>query len=105
MDPTRTLHFAVAQEIVALTGERTRTMLDVNANWTPFPGGALQFIIAHNELLRAIEFGQDKNSVIGVRWNLPRGSYFDLSYQKTISDYIFQTTDSRVLSLMIRLYV
>jgi hypothetical protein len=104
-DPLRTLHLAVAEDVVVFTGQRTRTTVDVSANWTPFPEGALQFIVAHNEGLRALEFGREKNSVAAVRWNLPRGSYFDLSYQKNMSEFIFQTTESRVFSLTVRLFV
>jgi hypothetical protein len=105
LDPLRTLHLAVAQDVVAVTDQRTRTTTDVSAAWAPFAGGALQLIVAHNEGIRAIEFGRDKNSVAAVRWNLPRGSYFDVSYQKTTSEFVFQTIESRVFSVTVRLYV
>ena len=77
----------------------------MNANWTPFADGALQFIVAHNEALRTLEFGRDKNSVASLRWNLARGSYFDVSYQRTTSEFVFQTNESRVLSFTVRLFV
>lgn len=105
LDPVRTVHLAVAGEVLSVTAQPTRKILNVNANWTPFAGGAVQFIVAHNENLRAIEFGTDKNSVAAMRWNLPRGSYFDLSYQKTTSEFVFQTIETRVFSFTIRLFV
>jgi hypothetical protein len=105
LDPVRTLHFALVHETFVATSQRTRRSLDVNANWTPFADGALQFIVAHNEALRTLEFGRDKNSVASLRWNLARGSYFDVSYQRTTSEFVFQTNESRVLSFTVRLFV
>lgn len=105
VDPTRTLHLVVGTDSFVVTGGRTRRTLDVGANWAPFPDGALQLVFAHNEALRALEFGKDRSTLGVVRWNLSRGSYLDVSYQKTRSEFIFQTTDSKIFSVTVRLFV
>lgn len=54
-DPFRTLHLVVAEEIIAISGERTRTTHNVGANWAPFPDGALQFTVVYNESVRPLD--------------------------------------------------
>jgi len=105
VDPTRTLHLVVGQEVVAVTGQQTMTTLALSANWAPFPDGALQFVFAYNNDLRALEFGRDRNSLVSVRWNLSRRSYIDVSYQRTRSEFVFQTNESRVFSTSLRLFL
>jgi hypothetical protein len=105
VDPIRTLHLVLGHERIAVTGQNARTTLEVLANWTPFPEGALQFVFAYNEALRPLEFGQDGSTLAVVRWNLSRRSYVDLTYQKTRSEFVFQTTESRVLGLSLRVFV
>ena len=105
VDPTRTLHFVVGEEVVAVTGQRTMTTLDLSANWAPFPDGALQFVFAYNDALRPLEFGRDRATLASVRWNLSRRSYIDVSYQRTKSEFVFQTNESRVFSTSLRLFL
>jgi hypothetical protein len=104
VDPLRTLHVVLAEEVIAVTGQKTRTTHEVNVNWAPFPDGALQVVFAYDEALRDLVFGQDRNIVGAVRWNLSRRSYIDVSYQRTRSEFVVQTTASRILSSDVRLY-
>jgi hypothetical protein len=105
VDPSRTLHLVVGEEVVAVTGQQTMTTLDLAANWAPFPDGALQFTFAYNDALRPLEFGRDRSTVASVRWNLSRRSYIDVSYQRTRSEFVFQTNESRVFSTSLRLFL
>jgi hypothetical protein len=105
VDPSRTLHLVVGEEVVAVTGQQTMTTLDLAANWAPFPDGALQFVFAYNDALRPLEFGRDRSTVASVRWNLSRRSYIDVTYQRTTSELVFQTTQSRVFSTSLRLFL
>jgi hypothetical protein len=105
VDPTRTLHFVVGEEVVAVTGQNSMTTLNLAASWSPFPDGALQFTFAYNNALRPLEFGRDRNTLAAVRWNLSRRSYIDVSYQRTRSEFIFQTNESRVFSTSLRLFL
>jgi hypothetical protein len=103
-DPIQTLHLVLGEEVIAITGQNTRTTLDVGVNWAPFPDGTLQLIFASNEALRALEFGKDRSTLGAVRWNISRRSYIDVSYQRTRSEFVFQTTESRIFSVSVRLF-
>ena len=82
VDPLRTLHLVLGEELVAVSDEKTRTTHNIGANWAPFPDGSLQFIVAYNEALRALEFGTERIFRPGVRWTFSRQSYVDVSYQR-----------------------
>lgn len=105
VDPIRTFHLVLGHEIVVVTDQKTRTTVDVVANWAPFADGALQFTFAHNEALRDVEFGKERNTVAAVRWNLSGKSYIDVSRQWTRNEFVFQRTESKVFSVSVRLFV
>jgi hypothetical protein len=104
-DPTRTIHLVAGEEIVKVTGQKTMTTLDLTANWQPFPDGALQFTFAYNNAIRSLEYGRDRSTLAAVRWNITRRSYLDVSYQKTRSEFVFQTNESRVFSTSLKLFL
>ena len=104
VDPIRTLHLVLGEDVVAVTGEQTRTTHDIGVNWAPFPDGALQFVFAYDEALRDLEFGQEARTIGAVRWNLSRRSYIDVSYQRTKSEFVLQTIESSVFSVRVRLF-
>lgn len=105
VDPVPTLHLVLGEEVVVVTDKPTRTTYDIAANWAPFPDGQLQFIFAHNEALRALEFGNEKSTLGSVRWNFSRRSYVDVTYQRTKSEFAIQTNESRVFSISVRFFV
>ena len=105
VDPLRTLHVALGEEVLSVTDQPTRTTHDVGANWAPFPDGTLQLIFAYNEALRPLQFGKDRSTLGSVRWNISRRSYVDVTYQKTRSEFVTQTTKSRIFSVSVRLFV
>ncbi len=105
VDPTRTLHLVVGEEVVTVTGQQTMTTLDLSANWSPFPDGALQFLFSYNDALRPLAYGRDRSTLASVRWNLSRRSYIDVSYQRMRSEFVFQTNESRVFSTSLRLFL
>jgi hypothetical protein len=105
VDPIPSLHLMVGGEVIALTGQATRTTLDINASWAPFPDGTLQFVFASNEALRALEFGTERSTLGAVRWNVSRQSYIDVSYQRTRSELVNLKTESRILSARVRLFL
>ncbi len=105
VDPIRTLHLVLGGEVIAATGQATRTTLDIGTSWSPFPDGTLQFIFAYNEALRALEFGKDRNTLGAVRWNVSRQSYVDVSFQRTRSATTFQTTESRIITARVRFFL
>ncbi len=104
LDPFRTLHLVLGEEVLSLTGQRTRTTLDIGVNWSPFPDGTLQLIFSSNEALRPLEFGSDRSTLGAIRWNVSRRSFIDVSYQRTKSEFTFETTETRVFSVNLRIF-
>ncbi len=105
VDPIRTFHLVVGGEMVVATGQTTRSALNVGTSWAPFPDGTLQLVFAHNEALRSLEFGKERSTVGAVRWNMSRQSYIDVSYQRILSQSVLLTTESRIFSVRVRLFV
>jgi hypothetical protein len=103
-DPTRTLHLAIGEEVWAVSDQKTRTTFSASASWAPFPDGALQFVFAYNEALRDLVFGTERNTLGGIRWNLTRRSYIDVSYQLLKSESVAYTTKGKTLSATVRLF-
>ncbi len=105
LDPLPTLHLVLGGEIVGVTGQTTRTTLDINASWAPFPDGTLQLVFSSTGALRALEFGSERSTLGGVRWNVSRTSYVDVSYQRTRSEFLSFKTESRIFSARVRLFL
>ena len=105
VDPIPSLHLVLGSEVIAIAGQKTRTTLNTNVSWAAFPNGALQFIFAYNEALRALEFGKDRSSVAAIRWNVSRKSFIDVSYQRTRNATAFLRTETRMLSTRVRLFL
>ncbi len=105
VDPLRSLHLALGEEVITTPDQPTRTTHDIGVNWAPFPDGTLQFIFVYNEALRPLQFGKDRSTLGSVRWNLSRRSYLDVSYQKTRSEFVTQTNRSRIVSVSMRLFI
>jgi len=103
-DPTRTLRLAFGEEVWAVSNEKTRTTFNASANWAPFPDGAVQFVFAYNEALRDEIFGTERNTLGGVRWNLTRRSYIDVSYQLLKSESVSFSSKGKILSATVKLF-
>ena len=104
VDPVRTLHVAVGEEVWVATGQKTRTTFSASVNWSPFQDGALQFLFGYNEALRDLMFGTERNTLGGIRWNMTRRSYIDVSYQLLRSESVFALTEGKVLSATVKLF-
>lgn len=104
-DPIRTLHLVLGQEVLVTSNEKTRVTHNIGANWSPFPDGALQFLVAYNDYLRPEEFGTERYFRTGVRWMFSRQSFVDVSYQRTRSQYVFLDTASRTFGIDLRLFL
>ena len=103
-DPTRTLHIALGEEVWAVSDQKTRTTFSASANWAPFPDGAVQFVFGYNEALRDLIFGTERNTLGGIRWNLTRRSFVDVSYQYLKSESVSYTTKGKIVSATMKLF-
>jgi hypothetical protein len=104
-DPVPALHLVLGEEVVAVTDQRTRVTTDVGVNWSPFPDGTLQFLVAYNDARRPIQFGTERSFQPAVRWRFSRQSYVELSYQRLRSEFIGLRTDSRILSVNLKWFL
>jgi hypothetical protein len=104
IDPLRTLHLVLGEELIAISGEKTRATHNIDVNWAPFPDGALQFVFAYDEALRELVFGKERSVIGAVRWNVSRRSFINVSYQRTRSEFVLYATESRVLSSDVRIF-
>lgn len=105
VDPVRSLHVVLAEELIAIEGERTRNTHNVSLNWAPFPDGSLQFTLAYNEALRPLAFGSERIFRPGVRWIFSRQSYVDVSYQRVENDQIVQRALTKIFSIDLKLFL
>jgi hypothetical protein len=103
-DPTRSLRLVAGEEVVTGLGEKTMTAHNIGANWTPFPDGTLQFFFAYNETVRSLDYGKERALRPGVRWRVSRGSYIDIAYQRTRTEFVFQKTETRGLTVDVKLF-
>ncbi len=103
-DPVRTLHLVFTEDVLATTGDKTRATSSIDVNWAPFPDGTLQLVFAYRNDLRPLELGNERNIVGSIRWNVSRRSYIEVTYQNTLSEYVFQTIASKSLYCTSRLF-
>ncbi len=97
--------FAVATIDLSTTTEgKTLVTQNYGFNWSPFPDGALQFRFFYNENLTT---GGIKERIInpGVRWNITKRSYLDLSYQRNLNTSPGQKVDESIISLQAKIFL
>lgn len=97
--------FAVAKvDLSTTTAGKTLVTQNYGFNWSPFPDGALQFRFFYNENLST---GGIKERIInpGVRWNITKRSYLDLSYQRNLNTSPGQKVDESIISLQAKIFL
>jgi hypothetical protein len=102
--PFRTLFVVATIDLSTTTDEKTLVTQNYGFNWSPFPDGALQFRFFYNENLAT---GGVKERIInpGVRWNLTKRSYLDLSYQRNINTSASQRVDENIFSAQVKIFL
>ncbi len=104
VDPFRTLHLVLGEEVVVMRNTKTRLTHNIGANWAPFPDGTLQLIVAYNEARRDLYFGTERTFRAGARWAFSRQSYIDLSYHRLESEFVSLSSDSRIYSADLKIF-
>jgi hypothetical protein len=87
------------------TGEQSHTLQNYTLNWSPFPGGALQFRFSFNENRRPEDGTIDRIVSPGVRYMINNRSYLDVSYQSIRSAAPGQSMDSNIFSANLRVFL
>jgi hypothetical protein len=74
------------------------TLTTYGLNWSPFPGGDLQFNFAYTESRRALDNSIDKSMTPSLRWNITRGTYVVTAYNSTRNTSNFGQSTTRTYS-------
>jgi len=83
--PVRALSFNARYNIVNRTGFKSTTLQNYAVNWSPFPGGALQFVFNYNETLVSIDDRRETSVGPGFNWTISDHFFLQMfyNYQKT----------------------
>jgi len=101
--PFDTLHLFASVQILAQKDQNLQLNQNYAVNWSPFPGGALQFNITYTETHNSVENSKSRVFTPFVRWYITTRSYLDLSYQRIKSSSTSQTSNSNGMSAILRI--
>jgi hypothetical protein len=102
--PFRTLYFVATIDLSTTPSQGTHVTQNYGFNWSPFPDGALQFRFFYNENLAT---GGVKERIInpGVRWNITKRSYLDLSYQRNTNTSASQKIEENFFNAQLKIFL
>jgi len=102
--PFRTLYFVATIDLSTTPTQGTQVTQNYGMNWSPFPDGALQFRFFYNENLAT---GGIKERIInpGVRWNITKRSYLDLSYQRITNTSASQKIEDNFFNAQLKIFI
>ena len=102
--PFRTVYFVATIDLLTTPGQGTLVTQNYGFNWSPFPDGALQFRFFYNENLTTAGI---KERIInpGVRWNITKRSYLDLSYQRNNNRSASQKVDENFFNTQLKIFM
>jgi hypothetical protein len=83
--PVRALSFNARYNLVNRSGDKARTQQNYSVNWSPFPGGDLQFVFSYNETLISLENRRETSIGPGFNWTISDHFFLQMfyNYQKT----------------------
>jgi hypothetical protein len=79
--PFSTLYLYGSLTISSRTDAKTSYLQSYSVNWSPFPGGSLQFNFGYNESLRSEDNGRETNIGPGLTWKITNRATLNMSYQ------------------------
>ena len=102
--PFKTVFVVATIDLSTTTNQKTQVTQNYGFNWSPFPDGSLQFRFFYNENLTT---GGVKERIInpGVRWNITKRSYLDLSYQRNINTSVSQKVDENFFNAQLKIFL
>lgn len=75
-----------------------QTFQNYSITWSPFPEGALQFSVLYNERFNSVEDQRDRIIAPGLRWNVARGIFLDVTYNIVDSDSVSVSRNTKSLN-------
>jgi hypothetical protein len=99
--PFSTLYLTAGISRVSQNSQKS-TLQNYGANWSPFPGGALQFSFGYSESLSDLDNSVVRIAQPGVRWTISRWASMGASYISTENISDAGRTETRVVSINFR---
>lgn len=84
--PLSTIYFFFSYRVESLQDGSDRFLRNYAASWSPFPGGALQFLFRYDEAFRSEYDALSRIVSPRVRWNISNRWYWEVSYEQTRFD-------------------
>ncbi len=79
--PFPTLYLYGSLNITSRTDAKTSYLQNYSVNWSPFPGGSLQFNFGYTESLRSEDNGRDTSFGPSLTWKITNRATLNMSYQ------------------------
>lgn len=100
--PFDTLYIFTSYAIVEASERKAETLQGYGLNWSPFPGGAVQFNFTYSQNLDSLN--NTKNSMLSpsVSWNILNRTYLDFAYARFSTDSDLQVSHSESYTLGLR---
>jgi hypothetical protein len=99
--PVDTLYLVAGAGTVS-TEDRIRRTKNYAVNWSPFPGGDLQFSVAYNESLSSDANTKTQSLVPSVTWKMTRKVYMTAAYQANKGSSDDGTSESKIFSVDVK---
>jgi len=101
--PFSTMYLFASLQRIEGTGQSGQTLQNYAFNWTPFPGGALQFRFSYAEYIAPENQQSNTTTSLGVRYQMNPRTFLDLSYQTLQSKSPGQITESKGITAELRI--
>ncbi len=101
--PLATLYLFASYRVDDRPGIDRRTTRGYTASWSPLPAGSVHLFLYYNETDQSDLEGPTRNFSPRLRWDIRRGSYVEVVYQKLTSQILAQKLDNEILSGTLRI--
>jgi hypothetical protein len=96
--PFPTLYLYGSLTIASGTDVKTSYLQNYSVNWSPFPGGSLQFNFGYTESLRSEDHGRDTSFGPGLTWKITNRATLNMSYQVVKTKSLSQKEETNSFS-------
>jgi hypothetical protein len=96
--PFPTLYLYGSLNITSRTDAKTSYLQNYSVNWSPFPGGSLQFNFGYTESLRSEDKGRDTSYGPSLTWKITNRATLNMSYQRVETKSASQKEDGNSFS-------
>lgn len=102
-NPLSSLYLYASRRLEWRTDEADRTVDTLAASFSPFPDGALRFIVSYNE--NRYTFRDERSHVLTptLRWYVNPRTYLDATYQKIWTDSDLGSRDDEIMTYSLRI--